>query len=134
MPKMQLEGVARRGEMIQTVYLPLRTRSESNLREHWASKGRRTKSLRHGTYWGLMAQWGKMDVPEEGMTIRLTRIAPRKLDSDNLAGALKAVRDGVADYLAVDDGDPRLRWEYDQRRGKKKEYGVSITLDKSRSL
>ncbi len=60
--------------------------------------------------------------------IRLTRIGPRPLDDDNLAAALKAVRDGVADGLGFpDDADPALHWVYNQRaRGGK--YGVRIQI------
>lgn len=44
---------------------------------------------------------------------RLTRGAPRAMDSDNLVGACKAVRDAVAAWLGVDDG-PRgpVTWTY----------------------
>lgn len=69
------------------------------------------------------------------VVVRLTRIGPRKLDSDNVAGACKAVRDGVADWLDVDDGDEtKVRWVYAQRRAVAGElwlvkgYGVQIEL------
>lgn len=38
------------------------------------------------------------------------RVAPGRLDDDNLARACKAVRDEVAAWLGVDDGDPRISW------------------------
>jgi hypothetical protein len=50
--------------------------------------------------------------------VTITRIAPRELDSDNLASCAKGIRDGVADALRVDDGDERIRWTYKQERGK----------------
>ena len=43
-----------------------------------------------------------------------------------LIGSLKAVRDGVADALSLDDGDPRLTWEYRQETGP---FGVRIYLE-----
>lgn len=50
--------------------------------------------------------------------VTLTRFSTRKLDSDNLAMSLKAVRDVVAQWLNVDDGDegPRgkVQWRYKQ--------------------
>ena len=51
--------------------------------------------------------------------VTLTRIAPSNgLDDDNLAGALKAVRDEVAAWLGVDDKDrATVRYEYEQERG-----------------
>lgn len=50
--------------------------------------------------------------------VRLTRCGGKRLDQDNLARSLKAVQDVVADWLGVDDGDPRaVRWSYKQRPG-----------------
>ena len=43
-------------------------------------------------------------------------------------GAHKAVRDGIADALEVDDGDTRLTWKYAQEKGKPKEYAVRVAL------
>jgi hypothetical protein len=48
------------------------------------------------------------------------------MDSDNSIGSLKSVRDGVADALGIDDGDPRLTWEYRQETGP---FGVRIYLE-----
>lgn len=60
------------------------------------------------------------------LVVLLTRVAPRELDSDNLQGALKHVRDGVADALGVDDRDERVTWApCDQRKGK---AGVVIEI------
>jgi hypothetical protein len=61
-------------------------------------------------------------------SITLTRIAPRRLDSDNLARSLKAVRDGIADAIGVDDGDPRLEWRYAQEQGAVREYAVRVEV------
>jgi hypothetical protein len=52
--------------------------------------------------------------------IRLTRVTGprgRTLDDDNLRGCLKAIRDGVADSLSINDNDPRVSWYYAQRKG-----------------
>jgi hypothetical protein len=60
----------------------------------------------------------------------MTRLGPSAgLDSDNLAGALKAVRDGVADWLGIDDRDPRVAWVCDQRRAAC--WGVEIAVEAS---
>ena len=50
------------------------------------------------------------------------------LDSDNLASSLKAVRDGVADAMGVDDGCSRIQWCYAQRKGKPREYAVLVEI------
>jgi hypothetical protein len=51
------------------------------------------------------------------LVVKLTRVAPRALDDDNLRGALKSVRDGLASWLKVDDATPLVRWEYGQEKG-----------------
>jgi hypothetical protein len=64
--------------------------------------------------------------------ITLTRIAPRKLDTDNLVSACKGVRDGIADTLGVDDGDERITWKYAQRKGKPKQYAVEVEVESAK--
>lgn len=48
------------------------------------------------------------------------------LDDDNLRSALKAVRDGIAEKLGIDDRDPRVEWRYGQRKGM---VGVDVELE-----
>lgn len=110
-----------------SVTLPIRTRSESNMREHWAAKHRRAKSQRLTVALTLRPQV----IPLRGfaaLNVMLTRVAPRRLDDDNLRGALKAVRDGVADALGVNDADERVTWLYAQRSGPPKAYEVHIAV------
>lgn len=66
--------------------------------------------------------------PAPPADVFLTRIAPRKLDSDNLAASFKHVRDEVARWLGVDDGIESVVWHYAQRQGKPKEYAVMIEV------
>jgi hypothetical protein len=106
-----------------TITIPICTVSESNAREHWATKAKRVKSHRRTTRL-VLAQHA---APTSACVVSLTRIAPRALDDDNLRGALKACRDGIADWLGVDDRDPRVSWEYEQRKGAAKTYGVEVT-------
>lgn len=107
------------------VLLPIRTWSEANLRQHWAKRARRARSQRQ-TAKLLLRSATRPDGP---VAITLTRIAPRALDSDNLAAALKAVRDGVADALGVDDGSAQIDWRYAQRRGEPGEYAVAVEIE-----
>jgi hypothetical protein len=112
--------------MQRTVTLPIRTVSEANQREHWGKKANRAKKQRTTTYLRLIAAFGK--APKEPPdSITLTRIAPRSLDSDNLAGSFKAIRDGIQDWCGVNDRD--LVFVYAQRKGKAKEYAVEITME-----
>lgn len=110
------------------VVTAIATVSEANRREHWAAKARRVKSQRGAACMVLRAA-DRIGVRElcrvaPGVVVELVRVG-RRLDDDNLRGALKAVRDGVADWLGWDDGDPRYEWRYAQRSGK---VGVEITV------
>jgi hypothetical protein len=61
--------------------------------------------------------------------IRLTRIAPRKLDrEDNLNTSMKSVRDGIADWLEIDDRSDQIQWLYDQRKGEPKDNRLQIEV------
>lgn len=96
------------------VTLAIRTISENNAREHWASRAKRRKDQRAVVHLVLPMHLRKCK-PEAPYVITLTRVAPRRLDSDNLQGALKAVRDQVAAELGINDGDEAHEWRYNQR-------------------
>lgn len=102
--------------------IPLKTVSTMNLREHWSIRAKRAKAHRRETFWALASELKKPSLP---CTITLTRIGKRKLDTDNLAASFKACRDGVADWLGIDDGDERLTWVYAQELGA---YSVKIEI------
>ena len=105
--------------------LGMRIDSVANKREHWSRRATRTRNQRHCA----MRMMGKTAAPGSGpITITLTRIAPRKLDSDNLAGGFKAVRDGIADWLGTDDGHESLTWLYAQRTGKPGQYDAEAVI------
>jgi len=48
------------------------------------------------------------------LVVTLVACMRRELDSDNLQGACKPARDAIAVSLGLDDGDPRIRWNYAQ--------------------
>ena len=102
-----------------SVLLPIRTYSLTNSRVHWRVRSQRAKQQRQAAC--LVAP--KAALP---CVVTMTRIGPRKLDDDNLQGALKSIRDGIADKLGVDDSDARIAWRYNQAIGK--EFGVEIAV------
>lgn len=106
------------------IELPLRIHSVANRREHWATRARRTKRDRAAAL-AIPRHW----LPELPCVVTLTRIAPRKLDDDNLQSGFKALRDGVADRLGVDDADPRVTWRYHQERGQAGEYAARVEVE-----
>jgi succinylarginine dihydrolase len=108
--------------------------SAANMREHWAAKHRRVAKQRtattlalkvHGGAW--LREWRVMRA-NEALRVRcaLTRTGPRRLDDDNLRGALKAHRDAVAAEVGIDDGSARWTWEYAQAHGAP---GVVVRLE-----
>ena len=108
-----------------SIVIPVRTVSEANAHEHWRKRQRRAKEQRGIVALMLGASHVRPPVP---CVVTITRIAPGKLDDDNLAGSQKHVRDGIADWLGVNDRDPRVKYEYAQRKGKPKEYAVQIEI------
>jgi hypothetical protein len=92
------------------IIVPIRIVSALNLREHWRKRADRVAGERRAVAWGLKAR----GVPALPAVVTLTRIAPRRLDGDNLQGGCKAARDEVAAWLGVDDSDPRVEWRYEQ--------------------
>jgi len=113
------------------ILLAIRTESEANLRENWHVKAKRVRMQRQITRvivgQELIGSRGPWE--ENGKhTVILTRIAPRPLDTDNLARSFKAIRDGIADALGIDDGSKRLTWNYAQEKGPPKRYAVRIEI------
>lgn len=116
-----------------SVTLPLMLESTNvMLRLHYAVRMRKTALQRGQTRAHLFAPCSseRADL-RTGTPVKIvatiTRIAPRKLDSDNLQGAAKACRDAVADALGVNDADPRVTWFYAQEKARTP--GVRITVE-----
>lgn len=107
------------------IRIPIRTVSEMNQREHWAKRHRRKKSQQRTV--GLILNTCKRIRPP--CDVWLTRIAPRKMDTDNLASSFKHCQDQIAAWLGIDDGDTsKVCWRYQQRKGEPKEYAVLIEI------
>ena len=112
-------------EGVLCVRLPIRTASESNARDKWG-KIKRTTEQRGLAGFTVTPLSSKVDGP---YLVTITRVAPRKLDTGNLAASLKAVQDGTADALAINDGDEdAATWRYEQRKGGRGEYAVEIEI------
>lgn len=117
-----------RASVVLAVEAPIHTFSEANQHQHWSQRYRQSGDQRpvvamvmhaHANAGGIRVQ--------PPCTVQLTRLAPTSLDSgDNEAMALKHVRDGVADWLRVDDRDSRVTWVYGQEHAK--HYGVRIEV------
>lgn len=115
------------------IKLPIKTVSEANLsREHWTKKHKRHKSQKEAIYFALVNKITPDMLP---CTIKLTRIAPRKLDKwENLPCSFKFILDSIASLLVPNkaigqaDSDPRIQVEYDQIKGGIGEYAIEIEI------
>lgn len=110
--------------------IPISIVSEANSNEHWSKK-----SKRHAIQKMLVKSWmNQQKIPLLPCIVKLTRAAPRKFDSDNLQSAFKYVRDAIGEYLTDEeqagrgDDDPRITWEYYQKKTSQKESYIEISI------
>lgn len=66
--------------------------------------------------------------PSHRWVVVLQRVSPKAFDTDNLAAALKSIRDGMADEWGVDDDADGPVWLYDWRKGEPKQHAVEVGL------
>lgn len=111
------------------VSMPMHLVSEANVREHHMARAKRVQQQRAVTRMCLAPRFmgANPEFRQPGWTVRITRIGKRTLDGDNLQSACKAVRDGVADALGLDDGDPRITWAYAQSIGSRYEVRIEVS-------
>jgi len=104
-----------------------------NCREHWGARRERTKRQRGNACLRMANALNDLRItggrlPLLPLRIIITRFGPRPLDTDNLSSSAKAVRDGIADSLGIDDGNPaQATWEYRQEKSRRYLVRVEIT-------
>jgi hypothetical protein len=102
------------------VIIPIKIVSESNNTDHWTVKSKRHKAHKKA----VLLYVPRITIKQQKAIVTLTRFGMRRLDDDNLVGALKWIRDAVADRLipglnpGMADSDPRITWQYRQQTGK----------------
>ncbi len=111
------------------ILVPVRIVSEANQRGHWRKSAVRKKAHRSTAILLCRAahNW-QVPNPNKCYRVLMTRIAPRQLDDDNLASGFKACRDGIADAMGIDDGSPRIKWDYSQERGEPHVYAARVRI------
>lgn len=104
----------------------LRLVSEANSHTHWRLRAKRAKAQRTIVALVLRRTVSRSMMLAAPLEVVITRIAPSGgLDSDNLAGCAKYVRDQIAAELGINDRDPRVSWRVVQARGP---WGVQIAI------
>ena len=108
------------------IEIPIRTYNTANCRWHWAKKAKYAKQHRQEAFIAARSA-GVRAAPSGAFVVRLVRIGKRRMDTDGLAISFKGIRDGIASAMGIDDGDPRIDWQYSQEIGKA--YSVKITIE-----
>lgn len=115
-----------------TLVVPLRVVSAANAREHWAVRSRRVEAERL-TVRGAFSAANLTHPPYfVRAAVTLTRLGGRRWDDDNNVSGLKGVRDEVAAWLRVDDGDPRVAFGYAQEPGGPCGVRIELTAGEDR--
>lgn len=94
--------------------VPVHVVTKDNQRGYWAKRARRDKKERE------VARMAWLGVgsppPKPPCAITLIRVAPRKLDHQNMGSALKSVIDGLAQAFGWrTDGVGGVDWFFEQR-------------------
>jgi len=108
------------------------SRLSPNARVHWARKAKASKDARRLAYCSAMAAFGSTAPPPVddciALNLWLDFYPPdrRRRDDDNLLSMFKPYRDGLADYLRIDDSrfvsHPRLMPYTPTRKGRTLAY------------
>lgn len=113
------------------VEVPIRIISEANNRDHWTKKNKRKLIIQNTILFYLY----NVEKPNPPYSITIIRIAPRKLDFDNLCYSQKSVRDLICSWLIPGlkmgraDGHKDIKEiKYLQEKRKPKEYGLRIEI------
>lgn len=116
-------------EMICDIELPIKIVSEANNRDYYRKKGERVKRQKRITTDHLQ-RVPKVNLSDnDEFIIQLTRLKgyrQKDMDSDNLQGGFKAVRDAIATWIGIDDRSDRMSWQTFQTKGYKPGIRVQI--------
>lgn len=115
----------RDGPRVTVVAKGLRLDATPNARAHWTATA--TKRARERQVIG--AALARVVPPAGPWRVTITRVGPRAMDDDNRTASAKGVRDALAAWLGIDDGDERAAWEVrgEVARG----YAVRVQIEGS---
>ena len=82
---------------------------QSNARGHWKPKADAVKAYRAEAFY-MAKQAGVDAIPSAHLEFTFYQPNQRRRDLHNLPSAMKAVIDGIADAMGVDDNKFKCRW------------------------
>lgn len=133
-PKVHREASARKAktmakaEFTLSMTLPIEVLSQQNLKSQWTARFRFAKDQRKNLdswMWGMSLSASGSAFPGRWRVTLVRLGCPQAMDQDNLAVAFKAIRDGIAFWLGVDDQESKdLAWYY----GQESDGGVGIRI------
>jgi len=120
-------------EKVISFTIPIKTVSEANNFDHWT--GKRNRKIHQNFF--IDAFFNK-HVSDSDIVfpckVKMIRVAPRKLDDDNLRMLFKNTRDRISEKLIPGlakgraDGDERIAWDYGQEKGKPNYHAIRIEI------
>jgi hypothetical protein len=110
--------------------MPVRVDSHTNSWCGWKATWKKQKTQKNETFvaWNQATRGVCSCVLSLPCVVRLTRVGQKRLDDDNLRESFKAVRDAIARIIGIDDGDERIKWEYEQVAVGKRVYQVRVEV------
>lgn len=108
--------------LIFGVHVPVKLESEANSHQHYWNRVARAQAQRQAWAWvsKTISEAGKIDILDAlksgVLLVNIVRVERGRLDSDNLAGCAKHLRDSIAIWLGINDADPSVRWLVTQER------------------
>lgn len=114
--------------MTLTITLPWPAKELSpNARVHWAVRNKHRKAAREGAAWLALITLGrkKLAFARAAVTIEFSPPDRRKRDVDNMLASCKAMLDGVAEAIAIDDSN----WFITMRRAEDFAGEVRLTIN-----
>jgi hypothetical protein len=111
--------------------VPVHTRSEANRSRHeaWFTTKKHVDSQHLLVSSALRSRTLRCPYTPP-LLVTLTRISFGHIDSDNVWGALKHVRDAVAKWLGIDDRrDDLVEYQCKRERGPRGYHGVRIRIE-----
>lgn len=130
-----LSIIAAAGAPIASLVVPgVRIKGSTNGSQGVTLDGRRARRGKQrglkalGRTAALMLKLKALHARHGALVVHVVRVAPNRLDGDNLEASLKRVRDGLAKAIGVDDRHPSVEYVADDERGAVREYAVRFEV------